>query len=75
VEGDEEWRLELTGSPGQGYRVQASLATLRRPFDVCGVTQDGRPLDGGWSYDAASQVLRARARAAGPSTVLVARSC
>ena len=53
------WQLGIDG-PVTRWTIEASLATLERPFTPCGVLWRGKRLpDGQWSYDAASQVLHA----------------
>jgi alpha-glucosidase (family GH31 glycosyl hydrolase) len=57
------WQLRLRG-PRRLYSLQASLATLKRPFRPCRVELNGRPLRrGAWRYDRRRRVLRARFRA------------
>ena len=58
VEGAKAWRLTVSDSQTRTYRLQASLATLKRPFRPCSVRVGGRRVK--WSYDAATKVLRAR---------------
>jgi hypothetical protein len=54
------WTLEIRDDVRRSYAVQASLATLNRPFVPCTVTLDGRPLArAAWSYAAGDQTLRA----------------
>ncbi len=58
------WHLRIHGSARRTYSVEASLATLRRPFKPCRVSVDGRPLRGSaWSFDPSTGVLRARVTA------------
>ena len=60
VEGRRAWRLKVGGRVRRTYRLQASLATLRRPFRPCAVTLDGRPLRrGAWSWSRRTGVLKA----------------
>jgi hypothetical protein len=55
------WELAVRGKPRRTYMLQASLATLEQPFTPCAVEWNGRPLPpGDWSYDAGTQVFRAR---------------
>ena len=42
------WRLELRQRRARRIRLQASLATLRRPFSPCRVTVAGRPVRFRW---------------------------
>jgi alpha-glucosidase (family GH31 glycosyl hydrolase) len=61
AEGDRAWRLTIRGKRARLYRLQASLATLRRPFAPHSLTVAGRPLPS-WSYDRRTRVLRASFR-------------
>jgi hypothetical protein len=61
AEGDHAWRLTIRGKRARLYRLQASLATLRRPFVPHSLTVAGRPLRS-WSYDRRTRVLRASFR-------------
>jgi alpha-glucosidase (family GH31 glycosyl hydrolase) len=61
AEGDRAWRLTIRGKRARLYRLQASLATLRRPFVPHSLTVGGRPLRS-WSYDRGTRVLRASFR-------------
>jgi alpha-glucosidase (family GH31 glycosyl hydrolase) len=51
------WTLRVSGRRERTYDLQASLATLRRPFTPCSVTLGGDPVPFEW--DASAQVLRA----------------
>jgi len=54
------WTLEVRGARRRTYDLQASLATLARPFAPCGVEWNGRALpDDAWSWDDEAEVLRA----------------
>ncbi len=54
------WTLGIDGARTRTYRLEASLATLRKPFRPCRVRTGGRRLrDSAWSYDTASGVLTA----------------
>jgi hypothetical protein len=57
AEGDHAWRLAIRGKRARLYRLQASLATLRRPFSPRSLTVAGRPLRS-WDYDRRTRVLR-----------------
>jgi len=60
------WKLGISGARRRTYELEASLATLRRPFKPCRVRLGRRPLKrGAWRYEAASQVLTARFRTRG----------
>ena len=49
------WTLEVDGKRRRAYRLQASLATLRRPFQPCELAVDGRELERGrWRYHAST---------------------
>jgi alpha-glucosidase (family GH31 glycosyl hydrolase) len=61
AEGDHVWRLAIRGKRVRLYRLQASLATLRRPFAPHSLTVAGRTLRS-WSYDRRTRVLRASFR-------------
>jgi alpha-glucosidase (family GH31 glycosyl hydrolase) len=61
VEGEREWRLTIRGKRVRRYRLQASLATLKRPFAPSALRVAGRPLRS-WSYDPRRRVLRASFR-------------
>jgi alpha-glucosidase len=71
------WRLLLEGSGSKRYRLRASLATLRRPFEPCAVTLGGRPLpERRWSYRPGGRLLDVRFGAGGRRTALrVERRC
>jgi alpha-glucosidase (family GH31 glycosyl hydrolase) len=54
------WELTIRGTRRRVYRVEASLATLARPFIPCAVEWNGRALaPDEWTYDARTRVLRA----------------
>jgi hypothetical protein len=54
------WELLVRGKPRRTYRLQASLATLGRPFTPCAVEWQGDPLPASaWRWDGQAQVLRA----------------
>jgi alpha-glucosidase len=54
------WDLHVRGGGVRELELQASLATLLRPFAPCSVRWRGRELPReAWEYDAASAVLRA----------------
>jgi alpha-glucosidase (family GH31 glycosyl hydrolase) len=74
---DRRWRLRVVGARSRVYVLQASLATLKRPFVPCRVTLDGRRLGRrAWSYDTNTGVLRATFRARTHSTLMVhGRAC
>lgn len=59
--GGRGWTLRIDGARRRTYSIEASLATLRRPFVPCRVTANGRPLPRrAWSHDATTGVLRAQ---------------
>jgi alpha-glucosidase (family GH31 glycosyl hydrolase) len=59
IEGDRRWELELRGVRARTWKLQASLATLERPFVPCAVEFAGQPIPAGdWSFDQATEVLR-----------------
>jgi hypothetical protein len=54
--------------------LQASMRTLRLPFDPCSLSVNGRPLpDDAWSFDPGTGVLRAGVQ--GRSVSIEARAC
>jgi alpha-glucosidase (family GH31 glycosyl hydrolase) len=58
-EDDGRWELALRSKRVREYQLQASLATLERPFEPCAVEWRGRALpDDAWEYDPATAVLR-----------------
>ena len=60
IEGRGGWRLKVAGRSRRTYRLQASMATLRRPFRPCSVVAAGRALPrSAWSYRAGTAVLKA----------------
>jgi alpha-D-xyloside xylohydrolase len=61
AERDHEWRLTIRGKRARRYSLQASLATLRRPFAPRSLSVAGRPLRS-WTFDRRSGVLRATFR-------------
>jgi alpha-glucosidase (family GH31 glycosyl hydrolase) len=67
------WELFIFGGGAREFELQASLATLRRPFEPCSVRWRGRALPADrWSYDGATGVLRARFEGAGGGALAVA---
>ena len=69
------WRLAVSGKRARRYALQASLATLRRPFRPCAVEANGRALPRrAWSFDRTTRVLRVRA-ALRSGTLLARRRC
>jgi hypothetical protein len=69
------WRLAVTGKRTRRYSLQASLATLRRPFRPCGVRLRGRALrKRAWSYDRGTRVLRVSFKVRS-GTLVARRSC
>jgi alpha-glucosidase (family GH31 glycosyl hydrolase) len=63
-----QWKLVIDGDRKRTYELQASLATLERPFEPCDVELDGEPLGGdGWSYDRPTGVLKAAYTAKDPA--------
>jgi alpha-glucosidase (family GH31 glycosyl hydrolase) len=54
------WEFSIRGKLLRTYGLQASLATLERPFAPCAVEWNGRPLPASaWQWDGGTQVLRA----------------
>ena len=59
-EGGARWLLTVGGDRSRRYELQASMATLERPFTPCRLELDGRALEASdWSYDGATGALRA----------------
>lgn len=58
IEGDQRWELALDGNRTRTWTLQASLATLNRPFTASSVEFAGAPV-ADWSFDDATKVLRA----------------
>ena len=68
------WTLTVDGKRRRAYRLQASLATLRRPFEPCELAVDGRQLERGrWRYDVRTRVLTVGFRGRDP--VLAVSPC
>jgi alpha-glucosidase (family GH31 glycosyl hydrolase) len=58
------WRLVIEGKLRRDYSIEASLATLRDPFEPECVTVEGEPLSKEhWSYSTNSRLLRLDVRA------------
>jgi hypothetical protein len=58
------WRLRIRGEVRRTWGIEASLATLRRPFRPRCVRVDGRRLSGDrWSYSRRKRRLRLELRA------------
>jgi alpha-glucosidase (family GH31 glycosyl hydrolase) len=76
TEGRREWRLKFTGRRRRVYRIQASLATLARPYRPCAIRvgKRRRLSRRAWSYDATTRVLRARVKLRS-GTVTMMRRC
>lgn len=75
AEGRRRWVLKVRGARRRVYRLQASLATLRRPFRPCAVTVGGRRVSKRtWRYRPGSRVFTLRFRAK-RSRVVVQRRC
>jgi hypothetical protein len=74
IEGRRRWTLAVRGTRRRTYRLQATLATLRRPFRLCTVTLGGRRLPRrAWRHDRRRSVLRATFRTR--SGTLRVRAC
>ena len=59
TEGSRRLDIGVAGRQSRSYRLQASVATLERPFTPCCVELDGRGLPRrSWSYDRSTRVLR-----------------
>jgi hypothetical protein len=52
------WSLTIGSSRRRTWRIEASLATLRRPLRPCSVVARGGKLRG-WRFDRRTKVLRA----------------
>ena len=73
-EGRFGWALAVRGKVRRRYSLQASMATLRRPFAPCAMSVDGRRLPGSaWSWSRRAKVLRVSFRAR--RGLLVAHRC
>jgi len=69
-----KWRLSIRGPQHRTYRIEASLATLRHPFEPRCVTVRGKPLSKKhWSYSRRQRVLRIRVRVKRASVAALAR--
>jgi hypothetical protein len=60
VETRGRWALKLRGARTRRYTIQASLATLRRPFTPCAVTVANKRVR--FRYDRRKRVLRTQAK-------------
>jgi hypothetical protein len=60
VEGRGRWSIRVRGSRTRRYVIQASLATLRRPFTPCAVTVRGKRVR--FRYDRRTRVLTTQAK-------------
>jgi hypothetical protein len=69
------WRLRIRTAPRTRFAIQASMATLRRPFRPRCVTLGGKRVRRKtWSYDRSTRVLRLRLRTrSNVSRVVIAR--
>jgi alpha-glucosidase (family GH31 glycosyl hydrolase) len=69
-----KWRLTIEGKLRRHYTIEASLATLRRPFEPQCVTATGEPLSRKrWSYSTRRQLLRLDVRAKRANIAIRAR--
>jgi alpha-glucosidase (family GH31 glycosyl hydrolase) len=60
IETPGRWSLVVRAERRSDVRLEASMRTLRMPFDPCSVLVDRRPLAAdAWSYDPSTGVLRA----------------
>ena len=60
AEDNGRWELDIRSKRRVRWTLQASLATLRRPFAPCALYLDGRRLKASaWSYDRGTEVLSA----------------
>jgi hypothetical protein len=67
------WQLAIA-APNARWTIEASLATLERPFTPCAVAWQGAPLPAAqWSYDSAAQILRAVV--SGSGELVARRAC
>ena len=58
------------------FELQASLATLRDPFEACRVRVDREPLAAGsWDYAKKTGVLTARFRGRSPVLTATGKGC
>jgi alpha-glucosidase (family GH31 glycosyl hydrolase) len=66
IERDRHWDLHVYGGDVRRFELQASLATLVRPFEACSVRWRGRALpEDQWDYDPATGVLHAHFEGSG----------
>jgi Glycosyl hydrolases family 31 len=69
-----KWRLKIKGKLRRHYTIEASLATLRRPFEPRCVTATGEPLSRKrWSYSTRRRLLRLDVRAKRANIAIRAR--
>ena len=69
------WSLRVRGARSRRYDLQASLATLRRPFRPCAVRLNGRALPRrAWRFSRRTRVLTVRFSAR-RGTLTAARDC
>jgi alpha-glucosidase (family GH31 glycosyl hydrolase) len=74
-EGAGGWTFEVRGASERRYALQASLATLERPFIPCALQLGSRRLPARrWTYDRAARVLRASFTLRS-GTLVARRSC
>jgi hypothetical protein len=58
------WRLKIKSKQRRRYKIDASLATLRNPFEPECVTVKGKPLSGKpWSYSKPKRLVQIKLRA------------
>ena len=75
VEGRGSWKLVVSGPRVRRISLEASLATLKRPFRPCALRLSGRLLPRrAWSYSRRTRVLKARFRARS-ATFTAERAC
>jgi alpha-glucosidase (family GH31 glycosyl hydrolase) len=75
IEGRGSWRLVVRSRRTRRIALEASLATLARPFRPCSLRLRGRPLSRrSWSYSRRTQGLRVSFRARS-ATLAVRRAC
>ena len=67
-----EWSLTIDSARRRTWKIEASLAALKRPLRVCSVRADGGKL-AGWKFDERRRLLRTTW--SGRRGTLVARGC
>jgi alpha-glucosidase (family GH31 glycosyl hydrolase) len=70
-----KWRLKINGKIRRHYKIEASLAALRHPFEPQSVTVKGKPLSKKrWNYSHRKRLLSLEVRARRANIAVRARS-